>query len=98
MNTTLGTGDVPLSEGFLDWRAFANRNPDIDVAGLMKRACPHRSEAEAAAYAAPFPDASYKAGVRRFPDLVPDRPDADRRGVVAAGARLLARALARARA
>ena len=77
MNTTLGTGDVPLSKGFLDWRAFSNRNPNIDVAGLMKRACPHLSEAEAAAYAAPFPDASYKAGVRRFPNLVPDRPDAD---------------------
>jgi haloalkane dehalogenase/tRNA(adenine34) deaminase len=43
----------------------------------MRRACPHLSEAEAAAYAAPFPDASYKAGVRRFPNLVPDRPDAD---------------------
>ena len=28
------------------------------------------------AYAAPFPDARYKAGVRRFPNLVPDRPDA----------------------
>jgi len=25
---------------------------------------------------APFPDASYKAGVRRFPNLVPDAPDA----------------------
>jgi haloalkane dehalogenase/tRNA(adenine34) deaminase len=42
----------------------------------MQRACPHLSEAEAAAYAAPFPDATYKAGVRRFPNLVPDRPDA----------------------
>ena len=25
MNTTLGTGDQPLGEGFLAWRAFANR-------------------------------------------------------------------------
>lgn len=76
MNTTLGTGDAPLSQGFLDWRTFANRHPDMDIAGLMKRACPHLTMAEAAAYAAPFPDASYKAGVRRFPNLVPDRPDA----------------------
>jgi haloalkane dehalogenase len=76
MNTTLGTGDALLSQGFLDWRAFANRHPDMDIAGLMKRACPHLTAAEAAAYAAPFPDASYKAGVRRFPNLVPDRPDA----------------------
>ena len=77
MNTALGTGDEPLGEGFLAWRAFSNRNPDMDIAKLMQRACPHLSEAEAAAYAAPFPDASYKAGVRRFPNLVPDRPDAD---------------------
>jgi pimeloyl-ACP methyl ester carboxylesterase len=77
MNTTLGTGDVPLSEGFLAWRAWANKNPDMDAAKLLKRSCPHLSDAEAAAYAAPYPDASYKAGVRRFPNLVPDRPDAD---------------------
>lgn len=76
MNTTLGTGDVPLSKGFLDWRAFSNSRPDMDVAGLMKRACPHLTAAEAAAYGAPFSDAGYKAGVRRFPNLVPDRPDA----------------------
>ena len=42
----------------------------------MKRACPHLSDEEAAAYAAPYPDASYKAGARIFPNLVPDRPDA----------------------
>jgi pimeloyl-ACP methyl ester carboxylesterase len=77
MNTALGTGDVPLGEGFLAWRAWANKNPDMDIAKLMKRSCPHLSDAEAAAYAAPFPEASYKAGVRRFPSLVPDRPDAD---------------------
>jgi haloalkane dehalogenase len=41
----------------------------------MRRACPHLSEAEANAYAAPFPNASFKAGVRRFPNLVPDRLD-----------------------
>ncbi len=76
MNTALGTGDEPLGEGFLAWRAFSNRNADMDIAKLMQRACPHFSTAEAAAYGAPFPDASYKAGVRRFPNLVPDRADA----------------------
>ena len=59
MNTTLGTGDVPLGEGFLAWRAFSNRSPDMDIAALMKRALPDLREAEAAAYAAPFPDARY---------------------------------------
>jgi haloalkane dehalogenase len=76
MNTALGTGDAPLGEGFLAWRAFSNKNPDMDIAKLMQRACPHLTAAEAAAYGAPFPDATYKAGVRRFPNLVPDRPDA----------------------
>ncbi len=76
MNTTLGTGDEPLSRGFLDWRDFSNRSPDMDIAKLMQRACPHIADAEAAAYAAPYPDASCKAGVRAFPNLVPDRPDA----------------------
>ena len=77
MNTALGTGDVPLGEGFLAWRAFNTAHPDMDIAGLMRRAIPGITEAEAAAYAAPFPDASYKAGVRRFPNLVPDHPEAD---------------------
>src|SRR3546814_20492842 len=42
----------------------------------MQRSCPHLSDAEAAAYAAPYPDADYKSGVRRFPNLVPDSPEA----------------------
>jgi len=73
MNTTLGTGDVPLSEGFLAWRAYVAKNPDLACGKLLARTCPHLSAAEAAAYDAPFPDARYKAGVRRFPDLVPER-------------------------
>jgi haloalkane dehalogenase/tRNA(adenine34) deaminase len=77
MNTTLATGDEPLPQGFLNWRAFSNSKPDMDVGGLFKRGCPHLSDSEAAAYDAPFPDATYKAGVRRFPNLVCDRPDAD---------------------
>jgi haloalkane dehalogenase len=77
MNTALGTGDTPLTEGFLAWRAWCNKNPDLDVAKLMGRSCPQLSAAEREAYAAPYPDAGYKAGVRRFPNLVPDSPDAE---------------------
>jgi haloalkane dehalogenase len=77
MNTTLGTGDVKLSPGFLAWREWNNKNPDMEIAKLMKRACPHLSDAESAAYEAPFPGAQYKAGVRRFPNIVPDNPDAE---------------------
>jgi hypothetical protein len=43
---------------------------------LLGRACPHLTAAERAAYDAPFPDARHKAAVRRFPQLVPDRPEA----------------------
>ena len=76
MNTTLGTGQFELPSGFLAWRQFVRDNPDFDVAGLMKRACPDLSDEESSAYGAPFPDVRYKAGVRRFPDMVPEHPDA----------------------
>ncbi|CAN5898499.1 haloalkane dehalogenase [soil metagenome] len=76
MNTAFATGDMPLGQGFLDWRAFNNRNPDMAVGKLLARSCPHLTAAEAAAYDAPYPDASFKGGVRRFPNLVPDHPDA----------------------
>ena len=71
MNTTLATGDAPLPEGFVAWRAYVNKNPDLACGKLLARACPHLSATEAAAYDAPYPDARYKAGVRRFPNLVP---------------------------
>jgi haloalkane dehalogenase len=77
MNTTLGTGDAPLTQGFLDWRAWAAKNPDMPVGKLMSRTCPHLSPSEIAAYDAPFPDAKFKAGVRRFPQIVPDHPNAE---------------------
>ena len=75
MNTTLATGDFPLPEGFVAWRAYSNKNPDMAIGKLMSRACPHLTPAEAAGYDAPFPDARYKAGVRRFPPMVPEKSD-----------------------
>ncbi len=77
MNTALGTGDVPLGKGFLEWRAFCNAHPDMDVGALLGRACRHLTPAERDAYSAPVPEARYKGGVRRFPNLVPDHPDAE---------------------
>lgn len=76
MNTTLGTGDRPLTDGFKAWRQWVADNPDLDCGKLLARACPHLTPAEAAAYSVPFPERAFKAGVRRFPQLVPDRPDA----------------------
>ncbi|CAA9482149.1 MAG: Haloalkane dehalogenase [uncultured Sphingomonadaceae bacterium] len=75
MNTGLNTGERPLGPGFEAWRAYNRAQPDLNVAALMKRGTPVLSDAEAAAYAAPFPDAAYKAGVRRFPELVNGTPN-----------------------
>lgn len=69
MNTGLPAGET-APEGFAAWRAFNRSQPDLDVGGLMQRATPGMSDAEKAAYDAPFPDARYKGGVRRFPELV----------------------------
>lgn len=73
MNTTIPLGQ-PVSEGFDRWRAFNRSQPDLDVAALMQRSQPDMTIAEASAYAAPFPDARFKAGVRRFPELVMTDP------------------------
>lgn len=75
MNTALATGDTRLGEGFLAWRAWAAAHPDMDVGKLLGRTTKHLTEAERAAYDAPFPDIAYKAGARRFPQLVPDAVD-----------------------
>lgn len=74
MNTTLAVGQSP-GAGFDGWKAYAKANPDLGVGALMKRSTPILSDAEAAAYDAPFPDQRYKAGVRRFPELVMVSPE-----------------------
>ncbi len=74
MNTALGTGQ--LSEGFRQWRTYSNAQPDLAVGKLIARGKPDMTPAEAAAYDAPFPDATYKAALRAFPNLVPDGENA----------------------
>ena len=74
MNATIAVGASP-SAGFDNWKAYVKANPDFDVARLMRRTTPVLSEAEAEAYSAPFPDARFKAGVRRFPELVMVSPE-----------------------
>ena len=76
MNTGFATGEASLGPGFEAWKAYNRSQPDIDLKALFARGTPVLSEAEAAAYAAPYPDARYKAGVRQFPELVPTHPDA----------------------
>ena len=67
------------------------------IGRLMRAPARISTAAEAAAYDAPYPDARYKAGVRRFPNLVPERPDSDGAACRASGARLLAQRLDRAK-
>jgi haloalkane dehalogenase len=76
MNTAFGTGAAP-SPGFMAWRAYAAATPDMPVGQLFKRGKADMTPAEVAAYDAPFPDQRYKAGVRRFPQLVPLEGDVD---------------------
>ncbi len=72
MNTMLATGNFETTKGFLDWRAWSNTSPNMNVGRLLSRSCPHLTLEEQAAYDAPFPDIRYKAGVRRFPNIVLD--------------------------
>ncbi len=80
MNTSLATGEQPLSPGFLAWREMCANKPLFDVGRLFGRGNPHMSQAECEAYNAPFPDAGHRAALRAFPPLVPeftDSPGAD---------------------
>ena len=74
MNTALPIGEF-VSDGFAAWKGFAAAAPDIPVGGLIATdALAQNNLMDALAYDAPFPDARYKAGVRRFPQLVPVEP------------------------
>ncbi len=75
-NTFLPTGDHAPSEGFLRWRQYSQTVENFHAGGIVKGGCLKELPAEViAAYNAPFPDDSYKAGARQFPLLVPTRPD-----------------------
>lgn len=75
-NGFLPTGDQHMPKLFSLWRAFALRSP-VFPAGTIVQAGSRRwlSRDERAAYAAPFPDKRYMAGIRAFPALVPITPD-----------------------
>ncbi|MDP1688047.1 tRNA adenosine(34) deaminase TadA [Hydrogenophaga sp.] len=77
MNTTLATGETPLSPGFVAWRNMCAQNPEFDVARLFARGNPQMTPEECAAYNAPFPDRGHRAGLRAFPALVPEHLDDD---------------------
>ena len=60
---------------FMYWQKHCADSPVFTPQDVMRAMCPKLSQAEIAAYAAPFPDDSYQAGARRFPTLVPILPD-----------------------
>ena len=70
LNTGLFTGRV--SKGFMAWRDFAERNPDLPIGFIVDGATTtDLDDAVKAAYEAPFPTPESKAGAAQFPLLVP---------------------------
>jgi haloalkane dehalogenase len=75
LNTGLFTGRV--SKGFMAWRDFAERNPDLPIGFVVQGATSTDLAQEVvAAYEAPFPVPESKAGPATFPLLVPTTADA----------------------
>lgn len=70
------TAGIP---GMLYWRKFCAESPELRCLGdtVMANVANTKAltDAEKAAFNAPFPDESYLAGARRFPSLVPLFPD-----------------------
>lgn len=71
-NSFLPDGSGKASEAFLNWRRFAAEVPEFPTGGIIQGGTARGiSAATRAAYDAPYPDESYKAGARAFPALVP---------------------------
>ncbi len=75
-NGGLPTGDQKLPTAFKVWQNFVRFSPWFPIGKLIQKGTvAELSDAEVAAYDAPFPAAKYKAGARAFPLLVPSTPD-----------------------
>jgi haloalkane dehalogenase len=69
----IGTG---MSDGFKQWLEFSQSVPELPIGEILSMGTKKGLSAEVkAAYVAPYPDESYKAGARRFPALVPVTPE-----------------------
>jgi haloalkane dehalogenase len=85
------TGDMPPNEAFREWLDYSQSVPELPVGRIVLDACVRDGDpAVRAAYDAPYPDESYKAGARIFPALVPIRPDDPASDDVRAARRVLA--------
>jgi len=75
-NTMLPTGDHDPGDAFRAWRDYSQTTPDFAVGRIVNGGTARElSQEEIAAYDAPFPDDTYKAGARQFPALVPITPE-----------------------
>lgn len=75
-NTGLPTGDFDPGEAFRNWQEFSQTTPELPVGAIINGGCTTDLSPEVvAAYDAPFPDDSHKAGARVWPALVPTSPD-----------------------
>jgi haloalkane dehalogenase len=82
---------VPPNEAFRQWLDYSQSVPELPVGRIVLDACVREDDhAVRAAYDAPYPDESYKAGARIFPALVPIRPDDPASDAVRAARRVLA--------
>jgi haloalkane dehalogenase len=76
-NAVLPTGDGGSpGPAFEQWLKFSQEAPELPVGAIVQGATTSELSPQVmAAYDAPFPDESYKAGARQFPALVPITPD-----------------------
>ncbi len=75
-NGGLPTGDGKMPLVFRIWRAFARFSPWFPIGRIVQSGTVSDLSSDiVAAYDAPFPNATYKAGTRAFPRLVPTTPD-----------------------
>ncbi len=75
-NTGLPSGDQDMPEVWHGFRKAVQGAAELDVARFVASGCVRGLDDSArAAYDAPFPDESYKAGPRAMPGLVPYVPD-----------------------
>ncbi len=76
-NTFLPTGNEPFPKAFKQWQEHSQKVEVFDIGAAIQMGTTLEVAPEIlAAYDAPFPDESYKAGARQFPMLVPTSPDA----------------------
>jgi haloalkane dehalogenase len=74
-NTALPIGEG-MNPAFEMWLEFSQNVPELPIGDILQNGSTRElTQAEVAAYDAPFPDESYKVGARRFPALVPVTPE-----------------------